>query len=282
MVSKEVLRYYATQGTTSDPERYTNLYDDLPSEPEQLVMAMQGLLIHIFHAHRHGVELSEERKREIQIRRVVDMAEQIVRLDERPLLVAREPDRRLVANCRGYSVLICSLLRHKGIPARARCGFGTYFTPGRYEDHWTAEYWSSDEHRWVRIDPQVDSLQKEAFRLEFDHLDMPPGRFLPAGEVWKLCREGKVDPDLCGIFDLKGLWFVKDNLLRDFMALNKLEVLPWDRNEWMKKSKEPTEEQYALLDRIAELTTGVDNSFSEMRALWKSNRDLGIDADWTP
>ena len=31
-----------------------------------------------------------------------------------------------------------------------------------------------------------------------------------------------------GIFDLRGLWFVAGNVMRDFAALNNMEMLPWD------------------------------------------------------
>jgi len=269
-----MLEYYRTHGPVTDPGEYASLYDELPSDPAGLYEAVHGLLIHIFHAGRYGVTLSEERQREVQIRKVKDMSSRILELDDHPITHARNPQARLVGNCRDFAVLTCSLLRQKGIPSRARCGFGTYFTRGKYEDHWTCEYWSSDEERWIQIDPQLDSLQKELFHIDFDHLDMPAGKFLPAGEVWKGCRAGEIDPDLCGIFDLKGLWFVKDNLLRDLAALNKLELLPWDMNKLMEDSSEPSEAQYRLFDRIAELTTAGNSAFPEMRALYESNPQL--------
>ncbi|TDC86167.1 hypothetical protein E1193_00430 [Micromonospora sp. KC606] len=44
------------------------------------------------------------------------------------------------------------LLRYRGIAARARCGFATYFQPGQGVDHWIAEY--RRDGRWVRIDAE--------------------------------------------------------------------------------------------------------------------------------
>ena len=38
----------------------------------------------------------------------------------------------------------------------------------------------------------------------------------------------KLTPDQFGIFDWHGQWFVQDNLVRDFLSLNKIELLPWD------------------------------------------------------
>ena len=53
----------------------------------------------------------------------------IAALDPRPLAEARLLERRLVGNCRDFSVLLAALLREQGTPARARCGFGRYFLP---------------------------------------------------------------------------------------------------------------------------------------------------------
>lgn len=48
------------------------------------------------------------------------------------------------------------------------------------------------------------------------------------GEAWRLCRAGQADPDLFGIFDLQGLWFIRGNVVRDLAPLNKMELLTWD------------------------------------------------------
>jgi len=58
----------------------------------------------------------------------------------------------------------CGVLRAAGVPARARCGFGGYFRPGWFEDHWVAEYWNTDEHgaHWIAGNLRLDlaSLNK--------------------------------------------------------------------------------------------------------------------------
>ncbi|TEU00531.1 MAG: transglutaminase domain-containing protein [Candidatus Stahlbacteria bacterium] len=278
-----MLEYYTTQGIMTAPGEYEYLFKDLPSEVPEILKVLQGILIHIFHAHRYGIELSEERKQEVNIRKVEDMLARINEMDARPIVFARALDKRLVKNCRDYSVFMCSLLRYKGIPARARCGFGTYFIPGKYEDHWICEYWNKNENRWVMMDPQIDSIQIKAFNFDFNTLDMPAGKFVTAGETWKLCRSGELDPNLCGIFDLKGLWFVGGNVIRDLMSLNKLEVLPWDCNELMSSIKELVNlEEYTLLDKVAEITTADDSSFSEVRSFYELNSALHMPEDWEP
>ena len=112
---------------------------------------------------------------------------------------------------------------------------------------------------------------------------MPEGKFLSGAETWLSCRSGELDPDLCGIFDMKGLWFVQGDLVRDFMALNKLEVLPWDCNDIMGgPDVEVSLGDYQLLDRIAESVSGGDSTFEEMRSLYESDERLRMPAGWKP
>jgi len=129
----------------TDPEEHAHLFEKLPAEVSALRDVIQGLLVHVFWAERHGLKLSEERKQEVQLRTVSQKLKRILELDDRPLTVARPLQKRLVGNCRDFSVMLCAMLRYQGVPARARCGFGAYFTPGRYDDHWVCEYWRGDQ-----------------------------------------------------------------------------------------------------------------------------------------
>lgn len=44
-----------------------------------------------------------------------------------PLTQPREPGDRFVGVCRDFALLLCSFLRHAGVPARLRSGFADYF-----------------------------------------------------------------------------------------------------------------------------------------------------------
>jgi hypothetical protein len=193
--------------------------------------------------------------------------------------VARPPAERLVGVCRHFSVLVVAALRARGVAARARCGFGSYFEPGRFVDHWVGEYWSGSEERWVRIDAQIDDVQRAALPIDFDVLDVPPDRFVLAGDAWVQCRAGAVDPAKFGIFELRGLWFVAGNLLRDFAALNRVEMLPWDVWGAMPGPGEPLdEERLALFDRLAALTRAPDAGFEELRERYEKDERLRVPA----
>lgn len=262
------LDFYATPGPMTDPLDLAGLFEGVPGTVPGLVAVVQGLLVHIYWAERYGLVLPDERKGEVQIRDVAAKLGRICQLDDRPLEEPRPLDRRLVGNCRDFSVLLCSFLRHRGVPARARCGFGTYFLPGRYEDHWVVEYWDADTGRWVMVDAQLDAFQRDALEIAFDPLDMPPGRFVSGGQAWQMCRSGAADTDLFGIFDMHGLWFVRGNLVRDFLALNRIEILPWDGGWGFLAEEEP---DGGMMDQVADLILDVDRGFAELRATYEAD-----------
>ncbi|HUX78026.1 MAG TPA: transglutaminase-like domain-containing protein [Anaerolineae bacterium] len=273
--------YYAGPGLMTDAAGHADLFDGLPTEIPVLCQVVQGLLLHVFWAERYGVELSEERQREVEIRQVSEMLARIQGMDDRPLTVDRPLDKKLVGNCRDFSVLLCAMLRARGVPARARCGFGAYFTPGMYEDHWVCEYWNGDEGRWVLVDAQLDALQREVLGIPFDPCDVPRDQFLVGGKAWRMCRAGEADPEKFGIFDMHGLWFIRGDLVRDLLALNKVEVLPWDG--WgviAKPDEELSPDDIALLDRVAELTFVDAPPFAEVRAIYEGDARLRTPAGY--
>jgi len=272
---EDSLAYYATPGIMTDPGQYAPLLDALPTDIAALSEAVQGLMLHIFWADKYGVTLSGARKEEVQLRRVDARLARILELDDRPLTEARPHARKVVGNCRDFAVLTTAILRHHGVPARARCGFGTYFIPDHYEDHWVCEYWNAEESRWVLSDTQLDALMCNALNLDFDPLDVPRDRFIVGGKAWQLCRSGKADPDNFGIFDMHGLWFVRGDLIRDFLAFNKVEILPWDGGWGYLEAlaEDATEEDAAfeMMGRIAALTLAGDSAFADIRQLYEAD-----------
>jgi hypothetical protein len=244
---------------------------------EAVATAVHGVLLHEAWAQRYHEELTPARRAQSHLRPVGQMLDAIMKIDPAPLGVPREPAKRGVGVCRHFAVLACAALRAQGVPARARCGFGMYFEAGKGIDHWIAEYW--DGRRWVSADFQIDDLQGTTLKLDFEPLDQPPRKFLRAGEAWQRCRAGHADPHNFGLFEESGFWFIAMNLVRDFAALNNMEMLPWD--DWGPMpgpEQEISSVALALFDRLAALTVDVDERFNEVRALYEQHARLRVPA----
>ena len=273
----EPLAYYTQPGALTNPHERARLFDDLPHDVVSLCKIVQGLMIHIFWAERYGLKLSNERKNEVQIRSVARKLPRIVELDARPLIEPRALDQKLVGNCRDFTVLLAAMLQHQGVPARARCGFGAYFLPDHYEDHWVCEYWNAAQNRWILVDAQLDAFQRDALKIQFDPLDVPRDQFIVGGKAWQMCRVGRADPDAFGIFKMHGLWFVRGDFIRDVAALNKMELLPWDSWGLIDiGNRLETVEELAFLDRVATLTADDVPEFDAVRALYESEARLRV------
>ena len=280
MPSKPILDYYARHSGMTSPGRHAGLLEPLPSDVGLLARIVQGLVIHEYVAESfYGFTVPEHRKGESHIRRLEPMLDRILELDPRPLSVARPIELRLIGVCHHPMLLLVAMLRAKGIPARARCGFGGYFNPGFFEDHWLCEYWNGDQSRWVLADPQFDEVWRRQLKIRHEVLDVPRDRFLVAGDAWALCRAGKADPSTFGIFkgDLRGLWFVAGDLVHDVAALNLMEMLPWDVWGGMPKPDQKlSDEQLTFFDDVAALTRSPDSSFDALRSLYQKEERLRV------
>lgn len=270
---------FAAAGPMTDPGPHAALLDVLPGGVADLAAIVPGLLLHEHWATTHGEELTEERRGETHIRPVRAMLDRALALAAGPLDRQRPVPHRVVGTCRNFSVLAVALLRRQRIPARARCGFATYFTPECIVDHWVAEYWNAGDGRWIMVDTQLDELQRSHLHLDFDPLDVPRHRFLVAGEAWRRCRAGEADPAMFGIFDMRGFWFIAGNLVRDLAALNGMEMLPWDDWGAMPTPDEPMDDaRLAFFDRLAALTIDPDRNLAELRAVYAADERLRVPA----
>jgi hypothetical protein len=245
--------------------------DSLPSDVVGICRVAQSLVIPPDLATAVGIP--EERNEERSIRPANALVALLTALDPTPLAETRPPQHRVVGTCRDFTVLSCAFLRHRGIPARARCGFATYFEQTKFVDHWVVEYWTPSPPRWVRIDSEI---------LGFPFVSTPenlqPGEFLSGGEAWTRCRETDVDPMRFGVVGAPHAWGiaeVRGNAIRDLAALNKVEMLPWDEWGRMEASyKGETGPEFdALIDVVAD--TCASDAPAAIRALYASE-DLTV------
>ena len=245
----------------------------LPADPIDLCRAAQGLVLLPDLAAGFGVP--DARHEERSIRSASAVLHRVLELNPAPLLHAREPAHRVIGTCRHFALMSTAFLRHRSIPARARCGFAGYFVAGKFVDHWITEY-RDDAGRWVRVDPEI---------LDLDVVDQPedlaPGTFLTGGEAWRLLRGSGADPGDFGVHGVPHAWGVAEvrgNAIRDLAALHKVETLPWDEWGQMTASYEGrTDAAFdALIDQVAEACASDDPARLESTY---AAEDLRVPAD---
>jgi excinuclease ABC subunit A len=278
------LDYYSSHSSFTDPGKQADLFNDLPSALEELIEVVQGLLIHRSVVEHYGVQLTPSQRSEQYLRTIEHRLGRLAEVSAGPLTLARPPAERQVGCCRDFALLLVAMLRAQGRPARMRVGFASYLAPGTpyFSDHWVTEVWDVAEARWVLVDAQIDEIQRRDFHITVDTTDLVSGTdFTPAGPIWQRCRQGEAQSIL---YRFNGHWkgfpCIRNNLLNDFQAMNKVELTPWDCFDQLSQRSEAqlTVEDKALLDRIAALT-GNDERFEEMQSLYDAlPRTREIDA----
>jgi hypothetical protein len=228
----------------------------------------------------YGVELTPRQAEAIHERDTARLLAIAQALDERPLSEPRPPANRVGARCHAFSRLTVAFLRAAGVPARARCGFGAYFRPGWFEDHWVTEYWNEADERWQMVDAQLDETWRKMIEFAGDASSITETEFMTAGHAWQAWRQGALDADRCGLSGINehGAHWIAGNLRLDFASLNKVEMLPWDTwgSGWA-PGEQPTTAQLELFDGVAELTVDPDARFPELRSRYEADDSLRMD-----
>ncbi len=74
-------------------------------------------------------------------------------------------------------------------------------------------------------------------------------------------------------------------MVRDFLSLNKVEILPWDYEMgfFSHRLEDPfpqDQAEIALYDQIAALTVAGDQAFQEMRRFYRDDRRWRVPESW--
>ena len=234
--------FFSTFGPTTDISRHAEHIDPLPSDPAALGEIVRGVMIHNRTAAMNGIASTPEHDG-MAIFGAERTIDRILAIDPAPLDHQRPEEMRLVGFCYHFALVHCALLRSKGVPSRARCGFANYLIDGKWTDHWVVEHW--DGNQWRLNDPQIG--------LD----DLGPDDFRNGVWAWQLCRTGDAKPADHGNGELWGWDELRGSLINDIGALHKIEVGNWDWCELLhvEPLDQPHPEVDALLDTLAELAT---------------------------
>lgn len=214
--------------------RSVTAIDELPSSLSALREVSQRLVAHYMgNSDGSTPPITGDRLKEVDLRYAEAMFGRLLEMGPPQLSRDRPLEERLPGCCRDYAVLFVSMARHKGIPARVRFGYATYFKPDWYLDHVIAEIWDSEEKRWRLVEPEITNTIVD--RVGFDPLDVPRDQFVTGPCAWIAARSGQVDPERFVVApDLeipytRGWLSLRHHVVQDLAAMNKAEMLVWDQ-----------------------------------------------------
>lgn len=213
--------FYASQSIYSEPGPYRELLIGGGAAPASIARWIGSFMQHPRGAESKERGFAAEQAADLELRSVAAILAAAVKRD---LFEGDAAQLKVGGLCRDFAILAASCFRARGIPARLRVGFADYIVPDFWEDHWLCE-WHDGRH-WVRLDVEFAATGGTSF----DPLDVPRERFLTAGEAWSRIKEEPCIAARFGVssLDIGGEWFVAGSLLREFAALRKLELKPWD------------------------------------------------------
>ncbi len=220
----------------TDPGAAGAVIDELPADLAALREASSQLVFH----YRAGGDWAENgvpagRAGEIDTRYADALFALLLSRGEPALAGKRPPPDRVVGCCRDAALLLVSLARHKGIPARMRVGFAAYLRPGLLIDHVVAEAWDEAAGRWRLIDGEMDSgWTPELDGRPVDWTDLADDQFVTGPRAWQAARAGTSDPERyltapeLDAPELRGWPLLARHAIHDLAALNRTEMLVWD------------------------------------------------------
>ncbi len=265
MLSKnEAMNFYTRYGKNTDPGEFAYLYAGLPESLEDLCKLSKKQLIHPAEVEKYAAVLPEGRTREdADFYSVNDMLAELVRRNPQGLTRERAPAERLVLSCRFHAMLLASMMKSRGIPARVRVGFAGYLAPesGKHYDHWITEIWNERESRWMFVDPDVQRIDLNEFEL--------------ARDVWLDAKAGKVDPQKYGFHVWWGREYIVGNLCHDMFANLNNELIYWQGpNLFYKDVEQLSAEDTAFVDRLAHLLKHPEENLNELTRLASEDEQL--------
>ena len=207
------------------------------------------------------------------------MLAELYRRDEHGFTMERKAENKLVLTCRFVSVMMASILKSKGVPARVRSGNALYFDMGELgnisTDHWINQYWSEQENRWITIDVDGSLSLKDSF----DPYDMPEGKFDFPADAWLNIRAGKADPNhFYNAKPERGAIVVLWSLFYDFHSLMNNEIIYIYGTQYgtYEKFKNLTPTELEKIDNLAHLMQKPDDNFDALMKIWETEKDFRL------
>ncbi len=246
---QSVLEFYKQYSMYTDPGAYSYLYKNLPDSLPELCRLIKLQIIHPFaELSNYGEQIPRERSNEYtKYPTVKSILEGLLSYDSSGLVNDRKPEDRLVLICQQNAILLASILKYRGIPARVRYGFAPYLMPGFHANHAICEVWNEKESRWMLVDPTTNMIDFN--REEFDF----------SNDVWLKMQKKEIDPKIYGMpgqDEYNGSPFMTTVICFDLASVLGNEYPVGQHSpilDYVLKNNQITREQMDILNKISEL-----------------------------
>ncbi len=283
------IHYFQSHGLITDPGEHIDLFKDLPKDIHCLVELIGQFTLHYQHIQKSSDQDAILRMNEIYIR---SMQDRLKKMKDLGITDFKKNDffyKKTVCSCRDLAVILCSMLRHLGVAARVRYGFAQYLDsdPNFFFDHMIVEYWNSSTEKtkkWQLTERYLSEEIKHQFHIEFNPYDVPREKFITASQAWIGYRAGTLNPEVFGTGYLRrraGAWYIRNKLIQDLAALNKMEMQPSDI--WGLMSIKPlntiAKEHLLLLDEIAYYLLDPDHHLNAIHRIYEQNALIRVEKE---
>lgn len=271
--SISVLDFYRQYSPFTDPGEYAYLYDNLPESLPELCELIRSQFVHPFaHLPRVRDQFPEERRNDESARypSVESVLAGLLSYDSSGIIDDRKIKDRLILGCRHNAILLASILKYRGIPARIRTGHVTYLRPGFHMSHTICEVWNETDQRWMLVDPSTAMVDFDRDQFDFSNelwLKMQKGEIdleqygFPGRYSGLVSIVGKVSPDLASI------------LGTEYPISRYAPVLDYIFNN----NDQLPAEHIKTLNKISELMKSLDaENLSELQDIYNNTPDIQI------
>jgi formylglycine-generating enzyme required for sulfatase activity len=274
-----VLEFYKQYSSFTDPGEYAYLYKNLPDSLPELCRLIKSQFIHPYtELPKYKEQIPKERWNEwlSMYPTVQSILKGLLSYDPRGFVNDRKPQDKLVLGCREYAIVLASVLKYRGIPARVRAGHAAYLEPGFHLSHTICEVWNENEKRWMLVDPGTGMIDFSREKFDFSN------------DVWLKMRKGEINPDLyMAPPNITGLVSIVAKISPDLSSILGSEFTLTQYAPILdyafKNNNQLPKEQTEILDKISELMKSLDaENLSKLQEIYSHTPQIQITKTFDP
>ena len=273
-----VLEFYKEYSSFTDPGEYAYLYENLPDSLPELCSLIRSQFIHPYaELPEYRDIIPKERWDEsLKYPTVKSILKGLLSYDPRGLVKDRKPENRLVLACRENAILLASILKYRGIPARVRGGYATYLIPDFHTNHAICEVWNENDKRWMLVDPSTGMIDLSRDKFDFGN------------DAWLKMQKKEIDPTLFGMpGQHPGVLSITAIVCTDLAFILGTEYTiyqyaPILDYAFQNNNQLPTE-QIEILNKICELMKSLDaDNLSKLQDIYNNTPEIQITKTFEP